>query len=75
VEGGVRRREGAPNVRSLSYAVRVTLVATDRPQGRCDLHVHSRYTTDSGNYALRRARLGESFTESERIYDVASAGA
>src|SRR5215813_11620541 len=37
---------------------------------RCDLHVHSRYSTDSGNYALRRARLGESYTEPERVYRV-----
>jgi glycosyltransferase involved in cell wall biosynthesis len=37
--------------------------------GRCDLHVHSRYSTDSGNYALRRARLGESFTEPGRVYE------
>ena len=35
----------------------------------CDLHVHSIHSTDSGNYALRRARLGESFTSPERIYD------
>jgi glycosyltransferase involved in cell wall biosynthesis len=35
----------------------------------CDLHVHSVYSTDSGNYALRRARLGESFTPPERIYE------
>jgi glycosyltransferase involved in cell wall biosynthesis len=35
---------------------------------RCDLHVHSVYSTDSGNYALRRARLGESYTEPERVY-------
>ena len=38
--------------------------------GRCDLHVHSRYSTDSGNYALRRARLGESYTDPERVYRV-----
>lgn len=38
-----------------------------------DLHVHSRFSTDSGNYALKRARLGESFTEPERIYGVARA--
>jgi len=37
---------------------------------RADLHVHSKYSTDSGNYALRRARLGESYTEPERVYDV-----
>jgi glycosyltransferase involved in cell wall biosynthesis/predicted metal-dependent phosphoesterase TrpH len=37
---------------------------------RCDLHVHSRYSTDSGNYALRRARLGESYTDPERLYRV-----
>ncbi len=36
---------------------------------RCDLHVHSIHSTDSGNYALRRARLGESFTEPERVYE------
>jgi glycosyltransferase involved in cell wall biosynthesis len=40
---------------------------------RCDLHVHSRFSTDSGNYALRRARLGESFTDPERVYRVARA--
>src|SRR5262245_51842188 len=49
----------------------MTLVTAEGPQGRCDLHVHSRYSTDSGNYALRRARLGESFTAPERIYRVA----
>jgi hypothetical protein len=36
----------------------------------CDLHVHSRFSTDSGNYALRRARLGESYTDPERVYRV-----
>jgi predicted metal-dependent phosphoesterase TrpH len=36
---------------------------------RCDLHVHSLYSTDSGNYALRRARLGESYTEPERVFE------
>ena len=35
---------------------------------RCDLHVHSIASTDSGNYALRSARLGESFTSPERVY-------
>lgn len=35
---------------------------------RCDLHVHSRYSTDSGNFALRRARLGESYTDPVRVY-------
>jgi glycosyltransferase involved in cell wall biosynthesis len=40
---------------------------------RCDLHVHSSFSTDSGNFALRRARLGESFTEPHRIYRVARA--
>jgi glycosyltransferase involved in cell wall biosynthesis/predicted metal-dependent phosphoesterase TrpH len=37
---------------------------------RCDLHVHSIHSTDSGNYALRRARLGESYTQPERVYRV-----
>jgi glycosyltransferase involved in cell wall biosynthesis len=41
------------------------------PGPRCDLHVHSRHSTDSGNYALRRAQLGESYTHPERIYRVA----
>jgi glycosyltransferase involved in cell wall biosynthesis len=40
---------------------------------RCDLHVHSAYSTDSGNYALRRARLGESYTQPERVYRVCKA--
>ena len=43
------------------------------PQHRCDLHVHSRYSTDSGNFALRRARLGESYTEPLRVYDACRA--
>ena len=43
------------------------------PIARCDLHLHSRWSTDTGNYALRRARLGESFTEAERAYRVARA--
>ncbi len=37
---------------------------------RCDLHVHSIHSTDTGNFALRRARLGESYTEPRRVYDV-----
>jgi predicted metal-dependent phosphoesterase TrpH len=36
----------------------------------CDLHVHSPFSTDSGNYALRRAGLGESFSDPERVYRV-----
>ncbi len=40
---------------------------------RCDLHVHSVRSTDSGNYALRRARLGESYTPPERVYDLCRA--
>ena len=44
-------------------------------QPRCDLHVHSVFSTDSGNFALRRARLGESFTPPERVYDTASRAA
>ena len=39
-------------------------------QARCDLHVHSRYSTDTGNFALKRARLGESYTDPERVYRV-----
>jgi len=37
---------------------------------RCDLHVHSALSTDSGSFALRRARIGESFTDPARVYDV-----
>ena len=37
--------------------------------GKCDLHVHSVRSTDSGNYALRRARLGESYTPPEAVHD------
>src|SRR5262245_29376157 len=36
---------------------------------RCDLHVHSIHSSDSGNFALRRARLGESYTAPERVYE------
>src|SRR5262245_25887638 len=43
------------------------------PQSRCDLHVHSRYSTDSGSFALRRARLGESYTDPQRVYDACRA--
>ena len=46
---------------------------TSRRVIRCDLHVHSIYSTDSGNYALRRARLGESYTQPERVYRVCKA--
>jgi glycosyltransferase involved in cell wall biosynthesis len=42
--------------------------ATGEYVSRCDLHVHSIHSTDSGNYALRRARLGESYTQPERVY-------
>ena len=35
----------------------------------CDLHVHSVHSTDSGNFALRRARLGESYTQPDRVYE------
>jgi glycosyltransferase involved in cell wall biosynthesis len=36
---------------------------------RCDLHVHSVHSSDSGNFALRRARLGESYTTPQRVYE------
>src|SRR5262245_3934126 len=39
------------------------------PVQRCDLHVHSVYSTDSGNFALRKARLGESYTSPDRVYE------
>ncbi|HKC21638.1 MAG TPA: hypothetical protein VKB64_03905, partial [Gaiellaceae bacterium] len=35
---------------------------------RCDLHVHSVHSRDSGNFAVRRARVGESYTTPERVY-------
>ena len=37
------------------------------PPTRCDLHVHSRFSTDSGSFALRRVRMGESFTDPARV--------
>jgi glycosyltransferase involved in cell wall biosynthesis/predicted metal-dependent phosphoesterase TrpH len=40
---------------------------------RCDLHVHSIHSTDSGNYALRRARLGESYTSPQRVFRTCTA--
>lgn len=39
----------------------------------CDLHVHTRFSTDTGNFALRRARLGESYTDPVRVYGVCRA--
>src|SRR5919204_4713556 len=57
---GVRTEEAAfdlAKVGAMSQAV-----------ARCDLHVHSVSSTDSGNYALRKARLGESHTAPERVY-------
>lgn len=39
-------------------------------RARCDLHVHSVHSTDSGNFALRRARLGESYTAPEKLYEI-----
>ena len=41
----------------------------DAPSGRCDLHVHSIHSSDTGNFALRHARLGESYTPPERVYE------
>jgi glycosyltransferase involved in cell wall biosynthesis len=41
----------------------------DASRQRCDLHVHSIHSTDSGNFALRRARLGESYTQPARVYE------
>src|SRR5262249_31913448 len=40
-----------------------------RPLQRCDLHVHSASSRDSGNFALRRAGLVESYTMPERVYE------
>ena len=41
----------------------------DATSGRCDLHVHSIHSSDTGSFALRRARLGESYTAPDRVYD------
>lgn len=41
----------------------------DGSRQRCDLHVHSVHSTDSGNFALRRARMGESYTQPDRVYE------
>ena len=51
----------------------MTEPSVDAPLARCDLHVHSIHSTDSGNYALRRARLGESFTPPDRVARVCAA--
>lgn len=50
-----------------------TLIIDEMLRARCDLHVHSIRSTDSGNYALRRARLGESYTAPERVYELCRA--
>jgi glycosyltransferase involved in cell wall biosynthesis len=42
----------------------------DATHARCDLHVHSVHSRDSGNFAVRRARLGESYTAPERVYEI-----
>ena len=47
--------------------------ATSEVVNRCDLHVHSIHSTDSGNYALRRAHLGESYTPPARVYSACRA--
>jgi glycosyltransferase involved in cell wall biosynthesis len=36
---------------------------------RCDLHVHTRFSTETGNYALRRSSLGESYSTVEHVYE------
>jgi predicted metal-dependent phosphoesterase TrpH len=41
----------------------------DGSRQRCDLHVHSVHSTNSGNFALRRARMGESYTQPDRVYE------
>ena len=41
----------------------------DATHARCDLHVHSVHSRDSGNFAVRRARVGESYTTPERVYE------
>src|SRR5262245_29233050 len=41
----------------------------DATSGRCDLHVHSIHSSDTGSFALRHARLGESYTAPDRVYD------
>jgi glycosyltransferase involved in cell wall biosynthesis/predicted metal-dependent phosphoesterase TrpH len=41
----------------------------DTLHARCDLHVHSLHSRDSGNFAVRRARVGESYTTPARVHD------
>src|SRR5262245_36019170 len=41
----------------------------DATSGRCDLHVHSIHSSDTGTFALRHARLGESYTAPDRVYE------
>jgi glycosyltransferase involved in cell wall biosynthesis/predicted metal-dependent phosphoesterase TrpH len=58
---GVRAQDGASDL-----ANQEAMLET---MARCDLHVHSVASTDSGNFALRKARLGESYTSPERVYE------
>jgi glycosyltransferase involved in cell wall biosynthesis len=36
---------------------------------RCDLHVHTCYSKETGNYTLKRSSLGESYTTVEHVYE------
>jgi glycosyltransferase involved in cell wall biosynthesis len=57
-------------MKSVGVSRRLSYKAGMDVRSRCDLHVHSIHSTDTGNYALRRARLGESYTPPRRVYDV-----
>jgi glycosyltransferase involved in cell wall biosynthesis len=57
-------------LKSVAADRRLSYKAVMDSLARCDLHVHSIHSTDTGNYALRRARLGESYTRPRRVYDV-----
>jgi hypothetical protein len=64
---GIGERFGDPDLVALSLREQGRMLVE---LARCDLHVHSVHSTDTGSFALRRAGLGESNTEPERVYDV-----
>lgn len=51
----------------------MTAAQSSTPVSRVDLHLHSRASTDTGNWVLRQAVLPESYTEPLEAYRVAKA--
>src|SRR5262249_18482684 len=65
----VARGPKAPETALLRPPRRLHPKGMDATTGRCDLHVHSIHSSDTANFALRRSRLGESYTTTEPIYE------